>query len=536
MPVVGIQRRMREIGRIRLGDQVPDKNGKPRAHMLETFRLTSSSRDILALAAQAYGGEVTAWPDGPSDGLFQLYTTAASLPIAIPPSEEPYSQWLELWSAGGCQRRCDGVTVLVPTEKGMRERKCMCDPDGPKGRECVLTTRLSVMLPDVPVLGIWRLESRGEYAARELPGVMALIASASRTGVILPGELRIEKREVKKAAEKFPRRFVVPVIDLQVPLRELLPGGSLTGGGALPAPPSGRPALPSGAALPQENGFEDPDPNDDGSGPEWTSPPRPASGAVPTNAAQQGRPDPASAPASSGGEARSAPPEPGPHKAVTLVDQLAEDDELRAEFLTAYDVDHANRLNLALVGSMLRGAKITSLEQLRSDDAARGRLHTALGRRFKREPAEEAPAADDPEPDSAPEPAVKKLSQLVDGQGIQRWSVASHTMPGLRYVVTRMVERTAYGPAGTTWSCECADFVRRTKGQTGELCKHCEDVQHAIIDAFDAALLAPPDEDPESEPKRCNWCGTEWSGIGFVCDVCLAAQEDAHLPRTGARS
>jgi hypothetical protein len=55
-----------------------------------------------------------------------------------------------------------------------------------------------------------------------------------------------------------------------VPLRDLLPGGALTGG-ELPPPASGRPALPSGTALPQENGFDDPDPVVEEAG--WGEPP-----------------------------------------------------------------------------------------------------------------------------------------------------------------------------------------------------------------------------------------------------------------------
>jgi recombination directionality factor gp3-like protein len=135
-PVYGIQRRMRELGRIRTGDQVPDKNGKARAHMLETFRLTSADAGILQLAAQAYGGEVRPWEGGPADGLFELYTDRSSIAIAVPPSEEPYSQWYELWSAGGCQRRCNGSRVTVPTKQGLRDGQTSDPPASPgRGRK-----------------------------------------------------------------------------------------------------------------------------------------------------------------------------------------------------------------------------------------------------------------------------------------------------------------------------------------------------------------------------------------------------------------
>src|SRR5690606_4266568 len=111
------------------------------------------------------------------------------LPISIPPMEEPYSQWYELWSGAGCQRRCDGRTAMVATDKqGMRERSCVCDPDA---RECKLTTRASVILPDVPGIGVWTLESHGFNAAAELTGTLQLLAQAASRGVFIEAVLRL---------------------------------------------------------------------------------------------------------------------------------------------------------------------------------------------------------------------------------------------------------------------------------------------------------------------------------------------------------
>lgn len=253
-PVHGITRRMREIGRIRMGDQVAyvDDKGreKKRAHRLDEFRLTSTSRALLEQAAAAFGGEVTPWPEAPVEGSWQLYTTSRSLPIAIPPSAEPYTIWYELWSGGGCQRRCDGETVTVSTEKGLQTTGCLCDPD-PEERECKLTTRVNVMLPDIPVLGVWRLESHGYYAAVELPGILEIISSAAAQGLILPGELRIEQRRVKRPGQP-PKEFPVPVIDLQVPMRDLVAGAlrqqSLAMGGERPALEAGDETPARGAA------------------------------------------------------------------------------------------------------------------------------------------------------------------------------------------------------------------------------------------------------------------------------------------------
>jgi hypothetical protein len=112
--IIGVQRRMMELGRIRLGDKAD--SGAPRK--LSKFRLTSASRALLEAAAELYGGTVQDWQGAPDDGYFELYTDTDTLDIILPPvfSDRdgsptlPYSQAYELWSGGGCQRRCDGAT------------------------------------------------------------------------------------------------------------------------------------------------------------------------------------------------------------------------------------------------------------------------------------------------------------------------------------------------------------------------------------------------------------------------------------------
>jgi hypothetical protein len=56
MPILTLQRQMRELGRIRTGNQVAAAGGKRARTKLETFRLTSSSRELIEAAAEAYGG------------------------------------------------------------------------------------------------------------------------------------------------------------------------------------------------------------------------------------------------------------------------------------------------------------------------------------------------------------------------------------------------------------------------------------------------------------------------------------------------
>ena len=212
MPILTLQRQLRELGRIRTGIQVAGNNGRKRPSKLETFRLTSSSRELIEAAAEAYGGTVTPWANPGGGSEFEVVTTVSVLDIVVPPGQ-PVSQWFEMWSGGGCQRRCDGVTnVLTMTP-------CACPPDveqrlalAAKGEACKATTRLNVMLPALPDLGVWRLESHGYYAAVELAGAAEILAMASATGRLIPARLRLDQRE-KKEPGKPTKKWAVPIIE-----------------------------------------------------------------------------------------------------------------------------------------------------------------------------------------------------------------------------------------------------------------------------------------------------------------------------------
>lgn len=215
-PILDLQVRMRELGRIRTGVQVATSGGKRRPSKLEHFRLTSASRTLLEHAAAVYGGDVRPWaaPNGPE---FELVTTSDSLDIIVPPGQA-LSQWYELWSGGGCQRRCDGRLNVIT------DSPCECPEDPAErrelasdGRACKPTTRLNVMLPLVPDLGIWRLEVHGYYAAVELAGAAAFL---ERTRGDVPARLRLDKRHVKRPGEP-PKDFVVPVIEIGATLSEM---------------------------------------------------------------------------------------------------------------------------------------------------------------------------------------------------------------------------------------------------------------------------------------------------------------------------
>lgn len=219
MSILTIQRRLMEAGRVRIGEKDPER-GYPKK--LTTFRLTSRDRSKIEQAAELWGGTVEPW-DSPAGPQWQVTTDASALDVVVPPSEMAFSQFYELWSAGGCQRRCDGVT------EQLTEGPCVCDPDD---RECAIHTRLSVMLRDLRGLGLWRIDTSGYYAAVELAGAVEIIAAAAGAGALLPARLRLEQRQVKRTGRDGKPQtfnFVVPVLDIDVSPGQLI-GETITKG------------------------------------------------------------------------------------------------------------------------------------------------------------------------------------------------------------------------------------------------------------------------------------------------------------------
>lgn len=224
--IIDLQRRLAEIGRIRIGQQVTSANGKSRPAKLDTFRLTSADRNRIQQAAQLYGGAVSKWA-APAGQQYEVITTADALPVIVPPADMAFSQNYELWAAGGCQRRCDGVT------EDITEGPCLCDPDA---RDCNIHSRLSVMLRDLPGLGVWRIDTQGYYAAVELQGAVEIIRVAAGRGQMLPATLRLEQRMTKRAGETT-KRYAVPVLDIEVSPGQLIAGAAAFDAGTIAIEP-----------------------------------------------------------------------------------------------------------------------------------------------------------------------------------------------------------------------------------------------------------------------------------------------------------
>jgi hypothetical protein len=248
MPVLDLQRRSLQIGRIRTGIQVPTgSKGKTRPEKLTTFRFTSGAQHAIEAVAALYGGDTKPWKNG-SRNEWEVITKVANVGITVPAREAVVSTWYELWTRGGCQRRCDSQI----------ERKsggpCQCphadDPDDAEaveraaleramlaksGKACSLVTRINVSIPDLPGIGVWRLDTGSFYAAGETIDQATLLEMARAHRVALPAMLRLEQRQTVTEGET--RNYAVPVIDVLTTARAIVTGQLAQGGAVNALPP-----------------------------------------------------------------------------------------------------------------------------------------------------------------------------------------------------------------------------------------------------------------------------------------------------------
>jgi hypothetical protein len=116
-------------------------------------------------------------------------------------------------------------------------------------KACKLVTRINVMIPDLPGLGVWRLDTGSYYAAVEIGDTAHLMQMARQQGVFLPAQLRIEQRS--RVAGGQTKKFPVPVLEVLTTARQLVTGELAAGGMAAqlpPAPGEATKAITSGAA------------------------------------------------------------------------------------------------------------------------------------------------------------------------------------------------------------------------------------------------------------------------------------------------
>ncbi|MFC8704154.1 hypothetical protein ACFUIV_18460 [Streptomyces anulatus] len=233
--LLNIQRRAAEHGRLRTGYTQGNRPVKS-----ATWVVTSHSEEHVRKAAELWGGAPETWkPLNSTTAQWRVITKASSIEALITPGD-PLNQYNELWSAGGCQRRCDGQTELLSRQR------CICLAQfgedwhqQKKGTVCSATSRFNVMLPDLSGMGMWRAETHSFYAAAEWGGMVDMVLAGTDGKGFVPVTLRIEPRQVVREGKT--KKFPVVVVELRgVTPRQALAGPMST---AMALDPSGTRAV-----------------------------------------------------------------------------------------------------------------------------------------------------------------------------------------------------------------------------------------------------------------------------------------------------
>jgi hypothetical protein len=238
VPVDSLARRIPIVAKLKSGAKTA--NGAPKS--IDKWRATTSSRPWAENFANRYGGEVKAFTAGNSPHQWEVFSDAAEVSIAL--LDEGYSIAYELWSAGGCQRRCDGVTASVLSTTGPDnveyvDSPCICDRKGVL--ECSLKSRLTFVMPDLPFAGGCVYETSSKNFAEESQGMLALIQQMQARGVTR-GVLRLEQRKSSGG-----RRYTIAVVGVSESLDGIASGRASVGSiGTAPE----RPELSSPASSP----------------------------------------------------------------------------------------------------------------------------------------------------------------------------------------------------------------------------------------------------------------------------------------------
>lgn len=214
-----IQARAAEHGRLRTGYT---QGNRPMRSA--TWVITSHSEEHVRTAAGLWGGDVEQWsPLNSTITQWRVITKASSIEALITPGD-PLNQYNEMWSKGGCQRRCDGETETISRQS------CICLArfgedwhQQKKGVVCSTTSRLNVMLPDLSGMGMWRAETHSFYAAQEWGGMVDMVLAGTNGTGFIPVTLRIEPRQ--RVANGETKKFPVVVVELRgVTPRQALAG------------------------------------------------------------------------------------------------------------------------------------------------------------------------------------------------------------------------------------------------------------------------------------------------------------------------
>lgn len=226
VPKVGEQSfRLPEQGRIRFGMKHPQRKFPM---SLDTFRFTSPDRNAIEKIAEVFGGQARPWnePKAQQKNQWEVLTTSDCIDVWVPPGG--LSVGYELWSGSGRERFCDGdecvITLYGPNGPEDRVQSCICMRQD--RLDCKPKVRLTVVLPQIPFGGGWRLESGSWAAFHEMPTMEQMLQALQTQGMVQATLRLVERTKVvkKTSGGTETRRWKVPVLGLSATPMEIVQG------------------------------------------------------------------------------------------------------------------------------------------------------------------------------------------------------------------------------------------------------------------------------------------------------------------------
>lgn len=201
--IKGIAPTLNTVGRIRASKPKP-KSGKGAGKSSPFFRFTSQDREFIEQIGRAYGGEPYAWDEPKAPGSqWAVETEQRKIDVLIPPNPV-YGPLFELWQGKGCERRCDSTQAEYQVDGANGPEmayhpSCICRdeltgeteegwlaagaPLDQMPRACQMVMRVSVILPDLPMAGTWRIDTKSWMSAQKIPAMIQLIEQMQTPGL-----------------------------------------------------------------------------------------------------------------------------------------------------------------------------------------------------------------------------------------------------------------------------------------------------------------------------------------------------------------
>ena len=259
MPIKGLseQRRLPRLGKIHLGHKVPNKSGDGEHPEATDFFVLPPELESI------FGKKVT------------------SLPIMIPIEDDEYwcNQYYKRYSktrglvcrgdGEKCRRMLDAKTGAIAdrtTKEIVWKEGMLCDgvncPDY-QSKACKETMNLQFIMPDVPGLGVWQIDTSSINSIRNINSAAAMVRAVYKRLVFIPLSLTLEPVEVVNPDDG--KKKTVRVLNFRVrgTMRELMvdatkPYTELL----LPAPTENEPPMDDGEPIEVEGKvIEDTAPN-----------------------------------------------------------------------------------------------------------------------------------------------------------------------------------------------------------------------------------------------------------------------------------